>query len=560
MKSTSGLGYTEMAQIQGMREKTLMQRVRRGSFPAPDAGSPRSQEWSREMIALPDFARYLPGDAFIPPHWRGQEAGESTFLGTSPVRTTRGQRAAIIRFRIGGVIAGILFTPIALDDEVHRLRQAGPVHHRLHRSYRIPETTPLGGQEDEFHGCDIIYQPHATVDAQNLPDTEYDISPSLDCWWESTPLDDRHSKDRVWKELARTIGIPLPFWPTNLRRMSDIISWRPDRTEPNEIALVPRDDRHELLSTIERYTVDDDKPSIRAKMEHALRGWHGDSDDVKDHALVQADPELLTIPAVPRPFEAMSESEIALVESEIEMVRLRDDAPISASFLKDAARSLVYEYGRDLSGPSTISDPDERDPEAPRRPVDRLVKMMLESPQSECPEMSRTILGIAHGDERSSWHRLDGSDAYIIRTSNDYPEKPTIQIIQPSIIIGFGNAVEFSLPINSDIPPLFSNDRGHVWPLPTNGSNYTWGYPGGGPSDYAAMILELLTSDFEVSFPRRLDASELRLTDPDSGREFTPIIVNDDPESRPFAGAVELPEVFDRNEAVREFARTGIFS
>lgn len=553
-----------MAQIQGMREKTLMQRVRRGSFPAPDAGSPRSQEWSREMIASPEFSRYLPGDAFIPPHWRGQKTEEPIFLGTSPVRTTRGQRAAIIRFRIGKAAVGILFTPIALDDETHRLRQAGPIHHRLHRSYGIPEGTPLGGQEDSFHGCDIIYQPHATVDAQNLPDTEYDISPSLDCWWESTPLDDRHSKDRVWGELARTIGIPLPFWPTNLRRMSDIISWRPDRADPNEIALVPINDRYELLSTIERYVADDDKPSIRAKMEHALRGWHGDSDDVKDHALAQADPELLTIPAVPRPFEAMSESEIALVESDIEMVRLRDDAPVGASFLKDAAMSLVYEYGRDLSGPATLIDPDERDPEAPRNPVDRLIKMMLESPQSECPEMSHTILGVAHGDEKSSWRSLDGSDAYIIRTSGSYPERPTIQIIQPRTVTGFDGAVEFSLPIDNDIPPLFSDSHGRVWPLPTNGANYTWGYPGSGPSDYTSMILELLTSDSEASFnPATRHTSEdsgLKLTDPDSGREFTPVIVNDNPESRPFAGAVDLPEVFDRDEAIREFARTGIFS
>lgn len=540
-----------MAQIQGMREKTLMQRVRRGSFPAPDAGSPRSQEWPREMIASPEFSRHLPGNAFIPPHWRGQEAGESTFLDTSPVRTTRGQRAAIIRFRIGEVVAGILFTPIALDDEVHR----------LHGGYEIPQMSHLGGSTRRFHGCDIIYQPHTRVDFDNLPDTEYDISPKLNCWWESTSLDDRYSKDHVWKELSRTIGIPLPFWPTNLRRMSDIISWRPDRTEPNEIALVPPDDRYELLSTIERYVVDDDKPSIRAKMDHALREGFGDSDDAKDPILIHSDPELLTIPAVPRPFEAMSESEIALAKSDIEMVRLRDDAPIGASFLKDAARSLVCEYGRDLSGPATISDPDERDPEAPRGPVDRLIKMMLESPQSECPEMSRTLLGIAHGDERSSWHSLDGSDAYIVRTSNSYPEKTTIQIIQPRAITGFDKAVEFSLPID-DIPPLFSDSHGHVWPLPTNGSNYTWGYLGSGPSDYAAIILELLTSDFEVSFPRRLDASELRLIDPDSGREFTPVLDLDsaDQSSRPFAGAVELTKVFDRDDAIREFARTGIFS
>src|SRR5699024_8709141 len=374
MKSTSGLGYTVMAQIQGMREKTLMQRVRRGSFPAPDAGSPRSQEWSRSFIASAEFADHLPTDAVIPPHWKSEQV-DTEFIGARSVRGSRGQSCALLTFDVGGTRTGILYTSDLRSGEVHAIPQSRP----------------------DFFDCDVIYQPDEMIDIFDMPEMPYDIRPTgkvVDA------LDDRRQpQGGTWKDLSAVMGLPLPFWPIRLRQMSDILAWMPERTKPDPVALVSTDDRWERLSVIEPFVEDEYRPVVEAKKEHCLREFHGDSDSIMDFITSphrDADPKFFTIPVVAQPFFEMTDDEIRLADFDPGQIVLRDDAPADSRYIVSAATSIIENsrFGRPAFSADIKQDVSPRR----LRSRDRLIEWMLTSPTEDFSDtMTSTLLGIAHG-------------------------------------------------------------------------------------------------------------------------------------------------------------------
>lgn len=521
-----------MAKILGLREKTLMQRVRRGSFPAPDSGTPRSQKWSRDLIASDQFTEHLPEGTIVPPHWK-TEPQTTTFIGTRSLRSSRGEACALLIFDVGGIRTGILYTPDVKANEVHVLEKSHP----------------------DFFDCDIIYQPDGLVDLSDLPEMTYGVRSDTGI---VSATSEQGESTGIWKDLAETMGMALPFWPNRLRQMSDILAWTPERSAPNSVALVPTDSRWEKMSMIEPFAEDEYRPLIDAQKEYFLRGSHGDSDAIMrdiTYSYTDADPKLFTIPVTAQPFFEMTDDEIALADASPGQITLRDDAPLDNKYLISSATAIMdnSRFGR----PAFDAMPALRSSSSNPMSVGRLTEWMLAAATEDVSEkMSATLFGISRGGLEMIWRSIPGSNGYVLERRAMGPDQ--FHVIAPTRIEGIGEVREIVCPTDPTGLTLFSDDRGYVWPVPVRDCELSSGYVGSGPQRFAQIVLRLLTHDGTVDLDDD-DITSATLTDPDSGREFTAYAAPDDPGLAPFAGAAVLGEVITRDAAIREFVRTGEF-
>lgn len=289
--------------------------------------------------------------------------------------------------------------------------------------------------------------------------------------------DPERGEEIAWRDLARLLGQPVPYWPWGLRQREHLLSWQPGDPVP----VRPAECEVDLTAAAMLAVLEDDGP-VRRTVEHLVRRnqWMATHEALRDTELIDthADPAVMQVVARPLPTPEVDRDQVPEVDQRaawLDLLTRRDDlAAAAVTLAKDTHGGRGFPFAAIERFQRRSATLDEW--LAGLQPCDRLAGHVY----------------LATREDVTDYLRDPRTDAPVVHTADG--EVLTL--------------VPYRLPTVEPLAELILDER--PWVRTADGTLYLapqgsyggllWGYSGSGPSTLAGIVDDLLT---DITSPGR---------------------------------------------------------